>query len=76
MWTAQDAVRLHDYISRNPNFLEELKGRMPKIETSTVEGTAMSGARHAGAEDLMRALEEMQSEQADEAKSAFVGTED
>lgn len=71
-WNDQDAAGLSSYIAKHPKFLEELETRVPEIKTETTEGTAMSGARHAGAEDIIKAIKDMMGDQSDVRTTPFI----
>lgn len=74
IWNDGDAARLRQFVSINPDFLDELESRVPKIITDqTMEVAAMSGARHAGASDLVKAIkEDMQGIQSDVRSTPFI----
>lgn len=71
-WNANDAASLDKYLADHPRVIEELESRMPEIKTETVDGTAMSGARHAGAEDLLKALLGMRSQGPEAEGAGFI----
>lgn len=75
MWTNQDAASLSKYVSEHPAFIRELENRMPEIKTESTDGAAMSGARHAGAIDILRAIDDMQGEQGDVKATPFIDAE-
>jgi hypothetical protein len=59
-WTSQDVVPLRKYLEQHPNFIEELKLRVPKIVTDKgMETGAMTGAEHKGANAVLNAIKDM-----------------
>lgn len=71
-WNATDAASLDKYLADHPKVVRELEARMPEIKTETVEGSAMSGARHAGALDLLNALRGMRSQGPEAEGAGFI----
>lgn len=75
-WTDADVQALRDYISRNGNFLAYLAARAPKVETGSLEQAALTGARHAGFEDLFNVLVTMATTPNVAEQSPFIGNDD
>jgi uncharacterized protein YigA (DUF484 family) len=74
-WKSQDAAALHKYLSDHPEFLAELKSHAPQIKTTTVEETAMTGAKHSGAEDILAQIEDMRRSNIDPQGTQFIPAE-
>lgn len=75
-WTTTDAVRLRAFIEKNPNFIAELESRMPKIDVTSSDRAAMSGAQHSGAEQVIKEINLMLQDQADEERRENIPDEE
>lgn len=76
-WTNNDLSALSEYLGANPKFLEELRSRVPKIVHDTMEEAALTGNRHAGAEDIIKEIVSMANDSSSASANGpkFIGSE-
>ena len=60
IWTDHDAIALRTFIAANPNFLNALAARRPKIEGVTMEARAVTGSDANGFMAAIEAIEALQ----------------
>lgn len=75
-WNQTDATLLRDYLAQNPNFLNVLKARRPKLGGETLEAAAMQSKKAEGYDKALEMIEELEQPRNDgTANAPFVDTE-
>lgn len=74
-WEDAEASAFRTFLDRSKSFLPYLASQVPRIKTTSLEEAALTGARHAGYEELFRVLASMTGEQEQTVKSPYI-TED
>lgn len=65
-----EKVSLRDFLSRNPNFLEELTERAPVCKGATMEERAVSGSERQGWQNAVEHIKQMAKEDNTQVESA------